>query len=39
MYLGKCLVSNQANISNYHPLEIVGPGSDTQLQVGGHLTF
>ena len=26
-----------ANISNFHPLEVVGRGSETQLQVGENL--
>ena len=30
----KCSVSNQTNTSNFHPLEVVGRGSETQLQVG-----
>ena len=28
----KCLVSNKANRSNFHPLEAVGRISETQLQ-------
>ena len=28
------LVSNLTNMSNFHPLEVVGRGSDAQLQVG-----
>ena len=31
----KCLVSNQTN----HPLEVVGRGSETQLQVGENLNY
>ena len=27
-------VSNLTNPSNFHPLEVVGRGSETQLQVG-----
>ena len=27
------------NISNFHPLEVVGRGSETQLQVGEDLFF
>ena len=34
MKIYKCLVSNAINISNYHPLEVVRRGSDTQFQVG-----
>ena len=30
----KCLVSNETNMSNFHPLEVVSRGSETQLQVG-----
>ena len=33
----KCVVSNQTNMSNFHPLEVVGCGSETQLQVGENL--
>ena len=33
----KCLVSNQTNICNLHPLEVVCRGSETQLQVGENL--
>ena len=29
-----CLVSNETNISNFHRPEVVGRGSETQLQVG-----
>ena len=27
-------VSNETHVSNFHPLEFVGRGSETQLQVG-----
>ena len=30
----KYLVSNLTNMSNYHRLEVVSRGSETQLQVG-----
>ena len=30
----KCLVSNWTNMTSFHPLEVVGRASDTQLQVG-----
>ena len=30
----KCLISNYTNMSNFKPLEVVGRGSETQLQVG-----
>ena len=30
----KCLVSNHTNVSHFQPLEDVGRGSETQLQVG-----
>ena len=33
----KYLVSRLTNISNFHPLEVVGRGSETQLQVGENL--
>ena len=26
-------------MSNFHPLEVVGSGSETKLQVGGNLIF
>ena len=37
----KCLVPNLANniMSNFHPLEVVGRGSETQLQVGENLNY
>ena len=28
-----------ANTSNFHPLEVVGRGSETQLQVGENLNY
>ena len=31
------MFSNQTNISNFHPLEVVDRGSETQLQVGENL--
>ena len=33
----KYLVSNSTNISNFHPLEVAGRGSETQLQVAENL--
>ena len=30
-------VNNLTNTSNFHPLEVVGRGSETQLQVGEKL--
>ena len=34
----KCLVTNiKINMSNFHPLEVVGRGSETKLQVGENL--
>ena len=33
----KCLVSNKTKKSNFHPLEVVDRGSETQLQVGGKI--
>ena len=35
--ISKCLVSNETLMSNFHPLEIVGRDSETQLQVGENL--
>ena len=29
--------ANLPNMSNFHPLEVVGRGSETQLQVGENL--
>ena len=26
-------------MNNFHPLEVVGPGSETQLQVGDNLNY
>ena len=37
MTICECLVSNLTNISNFHPLEVVGRGSETQLQAGENL--
>ena len=28
----KCLVSNYTNVNHFQPLEVVGRGSETQLQ-------
>ena len=33
----KCFVSNQANMGMFHPLEVVGCGSETQLEAGENL--
>ena len=33
----KCVVSNYTYMSNFHPLEVVGRGSETQLQVSENL--
>ena len=33
----KGLVANLINKSNFHPLEVMGRGSETQLQVGENL--
>ena len=33
----KCLVSKLTNISNCHPFDVVGRGSETQLQMGENL--
>ena len=32
--IGLCFYSNCTNMINFHPLEVVGRGSETQLQVG-----
>ena len=37
MKICKYLVSNQTNMSNFHPLEVLGRDSETQLQVGEKL--
>ena len=34
----ECLVSNKRNASNFHPLEVVGRGSETHLQMGENLS-
>ena len=31
------MLSNQTNVCNFKPREVVGHGSKTQLQVGEHL--
>ena len=33
----KCCVSDWTDMSNFHPLEVVGRGSEKQLQVGENL--
>ena len=33
----RCLISNLKNMNNFHPLEVVGRDSETQLQVGENL--
>ena len=33
----KCFVPNKKNISNFHRLEVVGRGSETQLQLDDNL--
>ena len=35
----KCLVSNYTNMIYFHPLEVVGRGSETQLQVGENVNY
>ena len=35
--ISKRLVPNDTRMSNFHPLEVVGRGSETQLQVGENL--
>ena len=34
-----CLVLNQTHMSNFYPLEVLGRGSETQLQVGENLNY
>ena len=29
--------SHSTNVSNFHPLDVMGRGSDAQLQVGEHI--
>ena len=35
----KYLVSNYTNINNFHSLEVMGRGSETQLNVGENVLF
>ena len=35
----RCFVSNETNMSNFHPLEVVGRRRETQLQVGLNLNY
>ena len=37
--ISKCLASNYTNKSTFHPLEVVGRGSETQLQEGENLNL
>ena len=37
VWIWKSVVSNQTYTSNFHPLEVVGRGSETQHQVGGNI--
>ena len=37
MTICKCLVSKKAKFSNFHEIEVVSRGSQTQLQVGENL--
>ena len=37
--ISKCLVSNKQNLGDFDPLEIVGRGSETQIQVGENLNY
>ena len=37
MKICKCLVPNWTNMSNFQQLEVVGRGSETQLQVAENL--
>ena len=33
------MISNKTHMSNFHPLEVVGRGRGTQLQVGENLIY
>ena len=33
------MISNKTHMSNFHPLEVVGRGRETQLQVGEKLIY
>ena len=35
----RLLVTNKKNTSNFHPLEVLGRGSETQLEVGENLNY
>ena len=35
----KCLASSSTSMSNFHPLEVMVRGSETQLKVGENLYF
>ena len=35
----KCLDTNLTNMGNLYPLEVVGRGSETQLQVGEYFNY
>ena len=35
----RCLVSNLTNVGNFHPLEVVERGSETQLQLERKLNY
>ena len=35
--LTECFDSDCTNMSHFHPIEVVGRGSETQLQVGENL--
>ena len=39
MILEYILIQIVHNVSNFHPLEVVGRGSETQLQVGENFFF
>ena len=37
MNICECFLTNETNMVNFHPLEIVCRGSETQFQVGENL--
>ena len=38
-YTGKCFDTKCTNMSDFYPLEVVGRGSETHLQVGENLNY
>ena len=35
----RCMLSNETHMSIFYPLEVVGRGSETQLQVGANCNY